>query len=135
MANKTASFSASLSWTDGFGKAQTLNPPVSVACKYNGLSEGTWDLAAATMGGATLTLPLGSIAVPTGFIVQNNSDADVQVKINTSGAHTLSPGACLAEFGPQVAAGTTPITEIKLTTETATTLAGSVAYVIFGDPT
>ena len=136
MANKVAPLSLALSWVDGFGKAQQLNPPVSVSCKYNALSEGTWDLAAITAPGAILTVPLGPIASLRGYLIQNNTDADIELKTNTAGARTIPPGGVSCEMSPQGSvAPTTPTTELKLTTETATTLAGSVAYVLFGDPT
>jgi hypothetical protein len=104
MANKTANSSLQLSYIAPLGNTTQISPPLSVATPYNGLSEGTWDLPALTAPGETLTVPLGGIVVPTGFVLKNNSDADVQVEVNndvagvtgyvsaSSGAHTLSSG-------------------------------------------
>ena len=207
MSNKTASFSASLSYTGPLGQAASLAPPVIVACKYAGQSDGAFDLDAAALTGQALTVPLGSIASVTGLLVKNNCDADVEVKINDNiseatgtlasgtvtialasrtgehlsaervtshgtagilsvrrsggnviveswlagtgiqasdvsdikvvqraGAFSLPPGGALAIFSPATEAPTTPITKVQLTTEEATTVAGSVGYLLFGDP-
>jgi hypothetical protein len=135
MANKTANMSMNLSYVGPLGQSTQLSPPVTVATPYNGLVEGTWDLAPVTMTGSVFTVPLGGITNPTGYMVKNNSDCDVSVKHNTAGAYTLSPGATAAMFSPATVAGTTPITELKLTTQTDTILAGSVGFIVFGDPT
>lgn len=143
MANKSAVFSASLAFTDAFNQSKSLVPPLSVTTPYAAQVEGTWDVVDGAVATANTTIPLGSIGNVTGFLIRNNTanganpGIDVELKINTTGAHTLTPGAMIAMFSPQVADPTTKVTELKLTLQAGGSPqvgAGQVSWIVFGDP-
>lgn len=121
--------------TPGLG-GQSSPSTTTVLPPYQAVSEGVIDIPDATADAAAIPVPMGSVGVGATLVfLQNDNNADIGIKINGAAAvsHRIAPGGIMLLAAP-VAAGGVPITAVGLVVVGLQVGAGSVKYLIAGDP-
>ncbi len=132
MANKTATFSMTIRYTDEDEVAQLKTD--EVACLFTACNRGIVDVPAGTVSTTVFTIPVGSLAKVTGLRISNLTLQGMTLKINGSAAlQRIAAGGTVFLADPSWSA--TPITAVTLTATATETLAASIAYACFGDST
>lgn len=107
----------------------------TVAPTYNAVSDGTIDVPDSTAGATAFTIPFGAVGVGATFVwVKNKSGQDMSVKINGSLALFNLPNGGELSISSAALPAATPLTALSLTTTATVTPAGSIDYLVGGDP-
>jgi hypothetical protein len=136
MANLSATLKLILTYTGPGGESVSV-PTEVVACPYQSQIAGTIDVADATAAATSLSIPFGSIAVPTLILIGNDTGQELDVKINGAAAasHSIPADGSMVVLAAATAPAETPVTALALITSATQTGAGLISYRIFGDPT
>lgn len=133
MANSLATCKVTLGYS-GPGGTQSVTKTVSAP--FQALSEGVIDVPDGTLGAVAFDVPFGSVGTEaTGLLIINNSGQDLSLKLNGSAALQHVPSGGMLLIANPVEASSVPLTAASLTTTAAQTGAGSVTFVVLGDPT
>jgi len=126
MANSTASVKVNIT-------AGSRSVAVTIAPTYNGLADGVIDVPDTTVSTTAYSIPFGSIASATAVWVQNKTGQPMSLKLNGSAAlNNLPDGAGLLIAAAALATG--PLTAVSLTTTATQSGAGTIEFLVLGDP-
>ena len=139
MANKFVVATTDMTYV-GPGGSSVTAPRKSVSAPYQAMNSGFIDVPALAEKDVSYDIPFGEIKTSaTAVRIDNNTDVRLCVKIGEAAApsHTIPPGGSQLIVSPVVDAGTVPgpLTAIAVVLGAAVTLAGTVDYWVFGDPT
>ena len=114
------------------GGAQVNQEFVAVG-SYAASSLGVIDVPSGALSGASFTAPLGAVAAPIGFGINNSVGTAVRVKFqgNPTGMW-LDDGGCILQGGTRTPASN-PLSAVQIDLLQTQTAPGSVSYIIFGD--
>lgn len=135
MANKTATLSCNLQYTDEDGKIQT-NRTITSSCPYQSQSVGTVDIVSETSGGTSYEIPFGEVSRAYLIVIDNQTSQPIDVSVNggdapvcrvSPSARYVSQALTNVSYDPVVASVSITTTEDQETTQL-------VSYKIFGDP-
>jgi hypothetical protein len=122
-----AVFTSSVSYTPGGGGSLTQG--FRVAFTYSAVSSGTIDIASGSS--AAQTIQFAGVGTALGFVVQNNTDADIHVSLNGSAnLFRVAQGGVVMHWAPEAPAAT-PLSSATITPVTPTE-DGSVDYIVLG---
>ncbi|NRD44921.1 hypothetical protein [Corallococcus exiguus] len=124
MAN--AVFSSSVTYTPSGGGSLTQG--FRVAFPYTASSAGTVDVAAGST--TAVEIGFGSVNEVLGFVLQNNTDKDIAIKVGTTALYKLAAGGVLMHWSP-VKSGAS-LSGVSATPETPTN-PGTIEYVVLGN--
>lgn len=124
MAN--AVFTSSVSYTPGGGGSLTQG--FRVAFEHSASVAGTIDVAA---GSSTkVDIPFGSVGDVLGFVLQNNTDSEVDVEVGGNSVCKIAAGGVILQFVPKKS--TKSLTAVKAT-PSAPTKAGTIDFIVLGN--
>jgi hypothetical protein len=124
MAN--ALFSSSVTYTPGGGGSLTQG--FRVAFSYTACSSGTIDVAA--NANTAIDIPLGAVDEVLGFVLQNNTLKDLEVKVDANVMYKLAAGGVLMHFSPVKSA--LSLAKVKVTPDSPTK-AGTIDFIVLGN--
>lgn len=128
-----ASLSALLNY---ISPGNTTPGSTSITCvsPYTSVSQGTIDVPAATADNATFNVAFGSVGSATLIYILNKTESAIGVRLQGAVADQfeIAPLGFLLQCMPDNV--TTPIDEIVVTTTALQVAAGTVEFVIVGDP-
>ncbi|NOK16270.1 hypothetical protein [Corallococcus carmarthensis] len=124
MAN--AVFSSSVTYTPSGGGSLTQG--FRVAFAYTASSAGTVDVAAGSS--AAVDIVFGSVSEVLGFVLQNNTDKDIAIKVGANTFYSLAAGGVLMHWSPAKSASS--LTGVKATPDSPTN-AGTIEFVVLGN--
>lgn len=139
MANKFVVATTDMTYV-GPGGSPVTAPRKSISAPYQAMNSGFIDVPALAQKDTEYDIPFGEIKTSaTAVRIDNNTDVRLCVKIGEAAApsHTIPPGGSQLIVSPVVDAGTVPgpLTAIAVVLGADVTLAGTVDYWVFGDPT
>lgn len=107
----------------------------TVAPTYNAVSDGTIDVPDSTAGAVAFSIPFGAVGVGASFVwCKNKSGQDMIVKINGSLALFDLPDGGEISISSAALPASTKLTALSLTTTATVTPAGSIEFLVGGDP-
>jgi len=112
-----------------------VTPSITTLAPYNALAGGTIDISAGTASGVQFALNFGSVASPTGILIYNTNLYEMAVwaqGLSSTPFHIASGG--VFALAQPVSCTSVPMSACTLVTTTAQVSAGSVDYVVLGDP-
>ncbi len=103
--------------------------------EYQASAVGFVDIPSGTADATAFNVPLGSVVQFKGVLVQNNTNQQLNVRINGAVADewTLPPSGVFIPLFAATAALDDPLTEIELVTTALTTEDGTIGYIVLGD--
>ncbi|MEZ4293389.1 MAG: hypothetical protein R3B70_00310 [Polyangiaceae bacterium] len=124
MAN--AVFSSSVSYTPSGGGSLTQG--FRVAFPYSASSAGTIDVAASA--NSDIDIELGAVSDVLGFVLQNNTDADLEISVSTNVVYSLAKGGVLMHWSPAASGASLAAITVKPDSPPG---GGSIEYIVLGN--
>ncbi|WP_223645124.1 hypothetical protein [Corallococcus sp. EGB] len=121
-----AVFSSKVTYTPSGGGSLTQG--FNVAFPYTASSSGTVDVAAGAS--AAVDILFGSVNEVLGFILQNNTDKDIAIKVGANDLYNLAAGGVLMHWSP--VKSTKSLTGVKATPASPIN-PGTIEYVVLGN--
>ena len=128
-----AAFSCNVTYSPGGGG--TLSQSFNVAAPYTAISSGKIDVPAATAASTAFSIPFGGVGVDArGFLVQNNTDSDLEIDLSASGTaqYRLSPGGLVMHWATKKAGGAS-LKAADVTVATLTVEPGAIDFIVLGE--
>lgn len=113
----------------------TVSPSVTTLAPYNAMASGTVDISAGTLSGVQFALNFGSVASPTALLISNTNIYEMAVwaqGVSTVPFHIAAGGVLL--LAQPLSCTSVPLSACSLATTVTQTSAGTVDYLVFGDP-
>ncbi|MBL8739672.1 MAG: hypothetical protein JNK04_01220 [Myxococcales bacterium] len=128
-----AAFSCNVTYSPGGGGS--LSQSFNVAAPYTAISSGKIDVPAATAAATSFPIPFGGVGVDArGFLVQNNTDSDLEIDLSASGTaqYRLAPGGLVMHWAAKKAGGAS-LKAADVTVASLTIDAGAIDYIVLGE--
>ena len=128
-----AAFSCNVTYSPGGGG--TLSQSFNVAAPYTAISSGKIDVPGGTAAGISFAIPFGGVGVDArGFLVQNNTDSDLEIDLSTSGTaqYRLPPGGPVMHWATRKAGGAS-LTKAEVSVATLTVEPGAIDFIVLGE--
>lgn len=113
----------------------TVSPSITTLAPYNAMASGTIDISAGTASGVQFVLNFGSVASPTAVLIDNTNLYEMAVwaqGLSSTPFHIAAGGVFL--LAQPVSCTSVPMSACSIVTTTAQVSAGTVDYLVFGDP-
>jgi hypothetical protein len=134
MANKIATLKYTLTYPAPGGGSASV-PQTTVSVPFLAQNDGTIDVPDATPQATEFQIPFGAIDNgATALLVFNKTAQPLSLKINGGDLENSIPANDSAIIVPGNTLGNTPITAASVTTTELAAAAGSVDFLVFGDP-
>ncbi len=130
MSNKTATFTLGYSYSDE--DDATLVKSTTVTVPYTSSIRGEIDVPDLESSSTAHAIPFGSIAGANGVWIKNSTGQDLTLTVNAVALHKVAAGGSIVIADHTLSSA--PITAITLTTTATQSGAGSIRYLLLGDP-
>lgn len=130
----TATTNLTLQYTPPAGPANSATATFSVATAHNAQSVSNLDITSGTAPATTFAVPFGSVASAKILIIENATQDDIGIQLNTSGSDIfhLTAGGTF-QIAMSADPSVTPLVDATVQILTSPTTTQSVKTFVFGD--